>query len=108
MESSYHIIDIAPHKYVIETIKTAHDIVVVIQNKNENVLNGIALAQKTVESIPSTTQIFGDVLDDESQSIAQLLSLKLQKRVTVSCNVTFSQEYPEKQQLVKAILSLFK
>ncbi|EKE37753.1 hypothetical protein ENUP19_0156G0016 [Entamoeba nuttalli] len=89
MEVKYQQIKHLNKKYLIQMIILEKEIIVVIQYKNSNELNGLSLSQKTVEQLPSTTQLYGDVLDSDSQSLSQLFSMKLKKRVTVSCNVTF-------------------
>ena len=103
----YHHIEHNSKKYLIQTIQTEKEIIVIIQYENINELGNLALSQKTIEEIPSTTIIYGDIFDEESMSIAQILSMKLNKRVTVSCTVEFDQFDNSKifitQQMIKQL-----
>ncbi|KAL7718759.1 Proteasome assembly chaperone 3 [Entamoeba marina] len=104
LESKYIKIKHANKTYLIQSIRCMNDIIIVIMYPKVNELNGLSLSCKTVEALPSTTQIYGDVLDSESQSISQLLSLKLNKRVTVSCNVDLDSYNNSKVQLTTEII----
>ena len=90
MEVNYIPIEHLHKRYLVEIIEVEKEIIIVIQYQNQNVFNSLALSQRTIESIPSTTTIYGDLFDSESQSISQLLSMKYNKRVLVSGNVEFS------------------
>ena len=90
MNVDYLPIEFENKRYIAQIIEVEKEIIIVIQYKHQNVINSLALSQKTLDSYPSTTTIYGDIFDNESQALSQLFSLKFNKRVIVSCNVEFS------------------
>ena len=90
MNVDYLPLEIENKHYMIQIIEVEKEIIIVIQYKHQNVINSLTLSQKTIETIPSTTTIYGDIFDTESQSLSQLFSMKFNKKVMVSCNVEFS------------------
>ena len=104
MNVNYLPIEYENQNYLVQIIEVEKEIIIVIQNRNQNELNSLAIAQKTIESIPSTTTIFGDIFDTESQSLSQLFSMKFNKRILVSCNVQFSLLNNAKQHVCSSIV----
>ena len=67
MKVNYLPIDYLNKKYLVQIIEVEKEIIIIIQHPEENVINSLTLSQKTIDSIPSTTTIYGDLFDSESQ-----------------------------------------
>lgn len=108
MNVQYKVIEHLNKRFLVQIIDTAKDTIIVIQSPKQNELNGLSMAGRTIESIPSCTQIYGDILDEQSQSIATLISIKTNKRVAVSCNVQFDTFNDTKAFVVASIVSMLQ